>query len=98
MKIITNNRPREVVDSMQLPLSEWKEFDYYDWDHTEEGIWPEADFFHYKGQWYDVNEFERPPQDLFPGWDAYKSDTFFSGTLVKWVSDAEEVIVGRFYT
>lgn len=56
-----------------------------------------ARFFNYKNAWFDTCEFMRTPSAL-NAWDGYQSDTFFSGTLVRYVDDFERVIVGRYFS
>jgi hypothetical protein len=88
--IITNNVPRDVLYSHELPAKELAEFDYL--DNPEE-----ASFFRYKGEVYDLGEFMRGGGEL-SAWDGYQSDSYFSGILVKYAQDNERVIVGRYYS
>lgn len=92
MKIITNNHARDLICFADLTAKEQKEFDYLEED---EHYTPQ--FFRYKGNAYDVNEFMRATAPEFKGWEGFRSDTFFSGTLVKYANDYESVIVGRWY-
>lgn len=96
MKIITNHVPREVVDAWELTPAERSEFDYLDWKAIEQGE-ASANFVRYKRELYDLGDLEFPVPEPLRGWDAYVSDTFFSGILVKWI-DEESVIMGRYYT
>lgn len=97
LKIITNNVPRDILDASNLTITERKQFDYLDWKALEDGT-DSASFFRYKGQLYDLGEFQRiehnGPENPFKGWDGYQSDSFFSGTLVRLVDDNERLIVG----
>lgn len=105
MDIITNNVPREVVEAYELPIDVRDEFDYLDWTNIEMGA-DSATFVKYKGQWYDLGDFistNAPGLDAFSEWDAYVSDSFFSGVLVKYVNedgrmDFEHVIMGRYFS
>lgn len=71
-----------------------------------------ANFIRYKGELYDLSEFVRivPPgsqsvgfehhdhNDHFNGWHGIRTDSYFSGLLVRLVGDSgESVIVGRYY-
>lgn len=67
------------------------------------------EFVRYLGRVYDLGDTEGiPPQDQFPGWDQYITDSFFSGVLFRWpredygygepTLDTDHVICGRFYT
>lgn len=104
MKIKTNSQWRHILYWYDLTDKERKDFDY-----LPEG---EGSFFRYKGQVYDMGEFSRiiPPgatrrhptecanPDL-QDWDAYASDSFFSGIVVKIDRDGwERVKVGRYYS
>ena len=101
MKITTNNVPRDVIQAYELSHAERKEFDYLDWRAIEESASNEQ-FFRYKGELYDLGEFEainnQNAYDLFKDWDGVQSDTYFSGMLVRYVNDQEQVIVGRYST
>ena len=106
LTIITNNKPRELVSFLDLPVQDRKDFDYIEED-DEYSI----RFVQYKGAWYDVHDAQfiavrrtnRPmgwevrveSEDPLARWDAIVSETFFSGVLFKFVDD-EQVIVGRY--
>ena len=98
MKIKTNNQPRDVLTWYDLTPAEQKEFDY-----LEEG---EGSFFRYKNQMYDLGEFMRidanitphPQRDGWEKWHGYASDSYFSGVLVRYTSDCEQVVVGMYYS
>jgi len=97
MEVITNNVPRDVIYGYELTDTERKEFDYVDF-HSDDGQYHE--FFRYKGEVYDIGEFQIVPDMLLKEmkwWDGYISDSFFSGILVKYVDEFERVIVGRYY-
>lgn len=99
MEIITNNKPRHIIYGFELSNKEKEQFDYLD-DVDQ------CSFFRYKGDIYDLGEFMRidkviSPHPQRPGWeewDGYSSDSYFSGTLVRYASDYESVIVGRYYS
>ncbi len=104
MTIKTNNQPREIIDAYQLTSEEQKEFDYLDWKAIEKGE-DSASFFRFKGELYDLGEFmairnkrgwnlEHP--DSWFKWDGYRSDSFFSGLVVKYTEDNEGVVVGLY--
>ena|ERR1041385_776523 len=95
--VITNNVPRDVVEAYELTPKERKEFDYIKWDLIEKGE-DSASFFRYKGEVYDLGEFQALHDTRFPGWQCYISDSFFSGILIRYVEDYEQVVVGRFYS
>jgi hypothetical protein len=64
----------------------------------------DASFFRYRGELYDLGEFmsTRGMPEFSPlvKWDGYSSDSYFSGTLVRYVDQDHDmrVVVGRFYS
>jgi hypothetical protein len=103
-KIVTNYHRLPILDGSDFTLKERKEFDYLDWDKLEKGT-DSASFFRYKGEVYDLGEFSRVGYieqfGPYGRWDAYQSDSFFSGIVVKYVLNDpdydDSVIVGRYY-
>lgn len=92
MQIITNNVPRPMLALWELPADMQKEFDYV---LPDDGS---CRFVKYKGEWMDCFDMMRVlfvPN--FKGWHGYASDSYFSGTLVRFVDD-DQVIVGRYYS
>lgn len=97
LRVITNNVPRDVVEGFELKPSERAEFDYIDWPAVERGE-ASPTFFRYKGQLHDLGEFSAwttTPHAELRAWDGYRSDSFFSALVVRYVDDFERVIVGR---
>jgi hypothetical protein len=101
MRVITNHVPRDVIDASELTLAEQSEFDYLDWPAIKRGE-DSASFFRYRGELYDLGEFFADygitrgaglPEALSK-WDGYRSDSFFSALVVRYVEDNERVIVG----
>jgi hypothetical protein len=93
MKIITNNIPRQLIYGYELTEEEKKDFDYLGEDIDGH------DFFRYKGNVYDPDEFMRIENNSeLKNWDGYSSDTYFSGVLIKYTQDNESVIVGRYFS
>ena len=88
----TNNVPRAIFSGYELTAKEKAEFDYYAPEELDDAL-----FFRYKGQLYDLGEFCCCHGALKP-WHGYLSDSFFSGVVVKYVSDNEQVIVGTYYS
>jgi hypothetical protein len=100
LTIITNNVPRDVVDAWELSADERAEFDYFNWDALERGE-DSASFVRYKGELLDLREFQvwdNPSSPLRPDWDGFRSDTFFSGALVRYVDNCERVVMGRYFS
>lgn len=99
--VTTNNVPRDVIDASQLTPKEREEFDYLNWEALEAGE-DSASFVRYKGQLYDLGDTERwessPREDWTKGWDGYRSDSFFSGTLFRWAGeDMDQMVLGTYY-
>ena len=92
MKIITNNQPRALVSFSELPIKARADFGY-----IEESEFFSPRFFKYKNAWHDTCEFMRAPETLKP-WYSCHADTFFSGTLVRYVNDFEQIIVGSYFS
>jgi hypothetical protein len=95
--VITNNVPRDVVEAYELTPEERKDLDYINWDLIEKGE-DSASFFRYKGEVYDLGGFEPCRDPRFSHWHGYQNDSFFSGILIRYTSDYEQVVVGRFYS
>ena len=64
-KIITNNVPRDVIDASELTLKEQARFDYLDWPALERGE-DSASFIRYRGEIYDLSEFDRWDNPMSP--------------------------------
>ncbi len=95
MKITTNNVPRWTIGDYCLTEEERKEFDYLDWPAIDAGN-NSACFFRYKGRLYDIGDMPRVDHSYgMEGWDAYHSDSAWSGILIKLVGD-EKIVVGRY--
>lgn len=102
-KIITNHHLRDVLDGWSLTADERSQFDYINWPAVEEGT-DSASFVRYKGELIDLSDMDGACNpETFPGWDSYKSDSFFSGLLIKYARtdsgelDSELVTVGRYW-
>lgn len=98
MGIKTNNVPRNIVYGYELTQQEREEFDYLDFDGDDaEGTM--RSFFRYKGNVYDLGDCMRvePMNSLCAGWDGYYGESYFSAVVVRFVNDAEQVIVGHAY-
>lgn len=92
--IRTNNVPRNLLDWSELTNKEQAEFDY-----IEEPEYANQRFFRYRGWAYDAHEFmSANGNNELLGWDGYSSDSYFSGVLIKFVCDCEQVVVGSYYS
>lgn len=100
MQVITNHVPRALVDAWELTPAERDEFIYLDWQAIEEGR-DSASFVRYRGELYDLAEFtawDNPASPTRERWDGMRSDSYFSGLVVRYAEDPDYVVVGRYYT
>lgn len=97
--IKTNGHTRDLLNWWNLTPDEKEDVAGYD------GV-EDSEFFRFKGNVYDLNEFmrlEHSNPDLFKGWDGYAGDSYFSGVLVRYPRDewgdldTESIIVGWYY-
>ncbi len=83
LKVVTNNHVR----TLEYAVPEW----------TDEEVLS----FTYKGERYFLDEFTRIDERslLFPNWDGYLSDSFFSGIVIRFPVDYWEdgIVVGSYY-
>ena len=101
LTIKTNHQFRNLIYGYELTDKERAEFDYIDDIDSH-------NFFRYRGIVYDPDEFMRIPDcanqrldpDLEPmlAWDGYQSDSYFSGVLVKYSDDFEQIKVATYYS
>ncbi len=97
--IKTNNHEYELKYFFDMPKKWRKEFDY-----VEECDYYSPRFFRYKKVWYDSNEFMYiDPLEFsdhpFKDWDGYRSDSFFSGVLIRFAKDDyDSVIVATYFS
>ena len=90
IKIITNNKPRQLIYGYELTDKQKQDFDYIDDIDSH-------DFVKYKNNIYDLSGFMRIESiDSLKDWHGYVSDSYFSGTLVKYTDD-DSVIMGWYY-
>lgn len=98
LTIKTDNKFRNLLYGYELTPEERREFDYID-----PADFDSHDFFRYKGRVYDLGEFMRcelngAAQDEWSKWDGYSSDSAFSGILVKYSPDFEQVKIATYYS
>ena len=100
MNIITNNQPRPLMYLCDFSESEQaqirKDFDWMDPMDLECNY----GFFKYRGRIFHLGDFMRTPAESISAlqhWEAYFTDSYFSGTVVRLVEDdCDSVIVGRY--
>lgn len=107
IKIVTDNKPRELKCFMDLSERERADFDY-----IKDDDFYDQRFVRYKGHWYDVNDTQliwvwpKPcmgdyavnPDHPFAKWNCITSETFFSGVLFRWGKEYAHVVVGSYCT
>ena len=97
LTIKTDNKYRNTLYGYELTAKERAEFDYL----TNEQV-AERSFFRYKGNCYALGEFMRcnlnGSSPEWAEWDGYSSDTAFSGVLVKYSADFEQVKIATYYS
>lgn len=98
MTIKTNNRFRDLIHWYDLSEKERKEFDYLDTEDRQ----AEAEFVRYRGWIYDLGEFQIIPRNCnwigFEKWSGYLSDSYFSGIVIRYANDFEQVVCGTFFS
>lgn len=91
IKIMTNNKPRQLIYGYELTDKQKQDFDYLEDIDSH-------DFVKYKNNIYDLSEFMRVENNSsLKDWDGYSGDSFFSGTLVKYL-DSDTVVMGWYYS
>lgn len=86
MRIFGNNHKIPFVYSYELTEKELKEFDYYENNEIQD-----VTFFRYRGNVYDLGEFQIIPSGMFPKeFDGYISDSFFSGILIHFCNNPKD--------
>jgi len=91
--ISTNGQERFLMDAYQVPAEILAD----QFDYLEEG---EGSFFQYRGCWYEMGDFmtTQGSTQALGDWDGYRSDSYFSGVLIKLSNDGESIKVGTFYS
>lgn len=102
LTIRTNNVPRDVLSFWELTAKEQAQLiiDYSGTGNPEE-FCEESMWTRYKGQVYCLSEFLRiqhyPPSE-FSRWEGYEGDSYFSGTVCRFVQDGERVVMGQYFS
>lgn len=86
IKIMTNNKPRQLIYGYELSDKQKQDFDYIEDIDSH-------DFVKYKGRVFDVGEFMITELE---GWDGVSGQSYFNGYLIK-IVDSDTVIMGRYY-
>ena len=96
IEVRTNNHARNIIYWWNLSDKERAELDYVKEDAQD--FWQG---FRYKGDVYDLDEFTSLsamgyPESLKKDWHGIRSETFFSGIVVRCTDGDESVIVGSY--
>lgn len=94
LTIKTNNQFRPLISGLDLTEKEKNDYDHLNFE--EEGY----SFFRYKGYCYYLGDFLRLGfSSPFPDkWDAYLSDSHFSGILICLSGDGEAVCCATYFS
>ena len=96
LTIVSNNHWREILYGYSLPDSQRKEFDFLEGEEFDN-----ASFVKYKNQYHYLGDFMSAGlscgKPVFPGWQGYESDSFFSGHVIRFSEDGEGVQIGFYY-
>lgn len=111
LTIVTNRHWYPVLYGWDLQGRDRKQalndYDYLLDEEKKEGEEGEGErfethhFFKYKREIHDLDDYMRITPMMrkdFPGWDGYSSDSFFSGTLIKYSDDYESIQIGWYYS
>jgi hypothetical protein len=106
MKIICNNKPRQMISFYDVPIKSQSDFDYLD-----DSAKCDYRIVKYKGHYYDVYDTQRievthgapmgwamvvTPESPLAKFDSIISESYFSGILFKLSCD-DSVIVARYF-
>lgn len=95
MNITTNNHWHSFLSGYELTATERAEFDYLDDIDAH-------DFIRYRGEVYDPNEFICIDHNVgqfgdLSEWHGYRSDSYFSGLLLRISDDGEQYQIAAYY-
>jgi len=97
MNIVTNHHFRDITYGYELTDAERAEFDHYDDDE----IYAHG-FVRYKGEVLDLSDFVKMPNQIaldhpeVKVYHGFRSDSYFSGTLVRYNQDYNMVEVATY--
>lgn len=91
IEITTNNHPRDLLSfhdasAHKTFMPEW--FDYLD----DADKWS-LRFVWYRGEWYDVGDFQRCDTSALKSWDGYAIDSLGTGVVVRYADEYGETVV-----
>ncbi len=94
MNITTNHHWHNFLYGYELTTAERAEFDYLDDIDAH-------DFIRYRGEVYDPSEFIRIDHNIsqfgdLSAWHGYRSDSYFSGLLLRLSDDGEQYQIATY--
>ena len=93
LEIHTDHKPRDILSWYELTPKEQTEFAWLDTEERQ----AEAMFVKYKKNIYCIDEFMRVENNAeLESWHGYAGDSYFSGTLIRFVEDNERVVMGYY--
>jgi len=99
VSIRTNNHYRDLISFYDLPEQVKPDFDYIEGEDRYS-----TRLVKYRGDWYDTKEFfpiSQPELSLdlaadLRKWHGYQSDSFCTGTVIRFSKDFEQVQIGSY--
>jgi len=95
MRIITDNKWKNFLYGDEVPKKVLDDYDWLDGEAKQDG------WIKYKGEYYHISDFiytVRIPEPKLKSWDAYKSDSYFSGIVIKLSPDIQQYKIGLYLT
>ena len=99
LTIKSNNVPRNYSYGVNFNGKERTEM-LEQFDYLTEEDFNQHRFINYKGFWYDLCDFMlvRDNELKKLKWDGISTDTYFSGVIVRYVEDDEQVVMGTCFS
>ena len=99
LTIKTNNVPRNYSYGSDFNGKKRQEM-LEEFDYLTEEDFNQHRFVNYKGIWYDLCDFMlvRDNELKKLKWDGISTDSFFSGVIVRYVEDDEQVVMGTCFS
>ena len=99
LTIKTNNVPRNYSYGSDFNGKKRQEM-LEEFDYLTEEDFNQHRFVNYKGIWYDLCDFMlvRDNELMKLKWDGISTDSFFSGVIVRYVEDDEQVVMGTCFS
>ena len=88
--ITTDNRKKKLLSASEFP----KKFIDENFEGRKDHF---PRFFEYRGQWWDVYEFDKLPENsrILPGWSRIFDTSYYTAIAIKFTDDLKHVIVAE---